>query len=47
MLDLTGAGIDGDHAEAERDEQRDVLAGELGAGGRGPRERRAPGEIGR
>ncbi len=47
MLDQVGAGTDGNHGEAERDEPRDVLAGELGAGGRGPRERRAPGEIGR
>jgi hypothetical protein len=29
MLDLAGAGIDGDQAEAGRDEPRDVLAGEL------------------
>ncbi len=45
MLDQAGAGTDGDHAEAERDEPRDVLAGELGAGA--PRARRVPGEIGR
>ncbi len=38
MLDQAGAGTDGEHAEAKRDEPRDVLAGDLGAGGRGPRE---------
>jgi hypothetical protein len=47
MVDQAGAGIDRDHAEAERDKPREVLTGELGAGGRGLRERCAPGEIGR
>jgi hypothetical protein len=47
MVDQAGAGIDRDHAEAERDKPREVLTEELGAGGRGLRERCAPGEIGR
>ncbi|MCH8889458.1 MAG: glycosyltransferase [Myxococcales bacterium] len=47
MVDQAGAGIDRDHAEAERAKPREVLTGELGAGGRGLRERCAPGEIGR
>ncbi len=45
MLDHAGAGVDGDYAKAERDGPRDVLAGELRAGGACAR--RVPGEIGR
>ncbi len=45
MLDQADAGTDRDHAGAERDEPRDILAGDLGAGA--PRARRVPGEMGR
>jgi hypothetical protein len=38
MVDQAGAGTHGDQAEAERDEPREVLTGELGAAERGPRE---------
>jgi glycosyltransferase involved in cell wall biosynthesis len=45
MLDVAGAGIDGDYDKTERDEPRHLQAGELRASG--ARARRVPPEIGR